>query len=420
MFGSMSVSYDAENRQIAAGGTSYAYDGAGQRVKKVAPSGTTVYVYDAFGQLAAEYASGPATGSACGSTCYLSYDLLGTVRLVTDGQHNVVARHDYAPFGQEIPAGVGGRTNFWAASDSVNQKFTGYERDGETSLDFAQARYMSSGLGRFMSPDPANAGADFTNPQSWNAYAYVLGNPLGNVDPSGMSDNPCSSNFSCLAQIPGCLDDVTACQQKVFWPDTALGWDPFRLMEIPSDHYWSDGWHAVYGGDALLYSAGLSASTGSTATGVPAVTPAKTGTCSNLPAGSSPAFCQALQQGLQNALRSLKRRSCSNFYGGQGPQTLDATQYRFLDLQKSTTGAATISPNSVFVNSKGPYMTYTPSPGQTGPFERSWTQGQFRGFILLHELGHQLSPVTGFQPDAGRPLNQLNQQQSREVLSACF
>jgi len=201
--------------------------------------------------------------------------LLGSVRMVTDGQHNVIARHDYAPFGQEIPAGVGGRTNFWAASDSVNQKFTGYERDAETALDFAQARYMSSGLGRFMSPDPGNAGADFTNPQSWNAYGYVLGNPLGLVDPSGMSDNPCSSNFSCLAQIPGCLDDVTACQQKVFWPDTALGWDPFRLIGIPSGYYWNDGWHPVYGGDALLYAAGLSLSTGSTATRAPAVTPAK-------------------------------------------------------------------------------------------------------------------------------------------------
>jgi YD repeat-containing protein len=91
VFGSMSVSYDAENRQTAAGGTSYAYDGAGQRVKKVAASGTTVYVSDAFGQLVAEYASGPATGSPCGSTCYLSYDLLGSVRMVTDGQHNVIA-----------------------------------------------------------------------------------------------------------------------------------------------------------------------------------------------------------------------------------------------------------------------------------------------------------------------------------------
>jgi RHS repeat-associated protein len=239
LFGSMNVSYDAENRQTAAGATNYFYDGAGQRVKKVAASGTTVYVYDAFGQLAAEYASGPATGSPCGSTCYLSYDLLGSVRMVTDGQHNVIARHDYAPFGQEIPAGVGGRTNFWAASDSVNQKFTGYERDGETALDFAQARYMSAGLGRFMSADPVNAGADFTNPQSWNGYAYVLGNPLGNVDPSGMDDVgttiPISTLDQCALSPSICLQQNYALYSQfvnaeMSTPSAITSLDPFRLL----------------------------------------------------------------------------------------------------------------------------------------------------------------------------------------------
>ncbi|MGH9771272.1 MAG: hypothetical protein ACRD4Q_06200 [Candidatus Acidiferrales bacterium] len=37
-----------------------------------------------------------------------------------------------------------------------------------------------------MSPDPGNAGADPGNPQSWNMYSYVLNNPLGLVDPSGL------------------------------------------------------------------------------------------------------------------------------------------------------------------------------------------------------------------------------------------
>jgi len=38
-----------------------------------------------------------------------------------------------------------------------------------------------------LSVDPGNAGADVTDPQTWNGYGYVLGNPLGLVDPSGMS-----------------------------------------------------------------------------------------------------------------------------------------------------------------------------------------------------------------------------------------
>jgi hypothetical protein len=40
--------------------------------------------------------------------------------------------------------------------------------------------------GRFQSPDPANAGADPSNPQSWNGYSYVYNNPLSYTDPSGM------------------------------------------------------------------------------------------------------------------------------------------------------------------------------------------------------------------------------------------
>jgi RHS repeat-associated protein len=190
----LNLTYDAQNRQVGAtnvngtGGTATCqYDGAGQRVTKALPSGMTVYVYDAFGALAAEY--GSASVAAPCTTCYLAWDHLGSVRLVTDGSTNanVIGRHDFAPFGQEIQAGVGGRSAVWSASDSVSQRFTGQEWDGETNLDFFQARYMASGLGRFMSADPGNAGAYPSEPQSWNGYGYVGGNPVVFTDPSGMN-----------------------------------------------------------------------------------------------------------------------------------------------------------------------------------------------------------------------------------------
>ncbi len=44
------------------------------------------------------------------------------------------------------------------------QKFTGKERDSESGLDNFGARYDSSQYGRFMTPDPGNAGADPYNP----------------------------------------------------------------------------------------------------------------------------------------------------------------------------------------------------------------------------------------------------------------
>jgi RHS repeat-associated protein len=145
---------------------------------------TTVFVYDALGELAAEY-SNAANTSAC-LTCYLSYDHLGTTRLVTNGSGQVVSRHDYLPFGEEIPSGVGGRDGTWGSgADGVNQKFTGKERDSETGLDYFGARYYGGALGRFTNPDDPSNDQDEHDPQSWNLYSGVRNNPLRNIDPNG-------------------------------------------------------------------------------------------------------------------------------------------------------------------------------------------------------------------------------------------
>ncbi|MGI9072064.1 MAG: hypothetical protein ACR2JB_12315 [Bryobacteraceae bacterium] len=154
--GSYSVAYDAENRQsvvednVSEGQASYGYDGSGHRVTK-SNNGliSTLYVYDIFGNLAAEYNSFGAQQSPC-STCYLSYDHLGSVRTVTDNSSsaNIIARHDYLPFGEEIPANTAGRRGEWGPlSDKVDQKFTGQERDDETGFDFFQARYFYGAQG---------------------------------------------------------------------------------------------------------------------------------------------------------------------------------------------------------------------------------------------------------------------------------
>jgi hypothetical protein len=53
-------------------------------------------------------------------------------------------------------------------------------------MDYFNARYFGAALGRFTSPDPGNAGTHITDPQTWNAYAYVRNNPLAITDPSGL------------------------------------------------------------------------------------------------------------------------------------------------------------------------------------------------------------------------------------------
>lgn len=187
--GGYTQAYDAENRvkssTIGGATTTYSYDGAGRRVMKVSGGVTTVYVYDVQGQLAAEYATAVAN-SPC-RTCYLTGDHLGSTRLVTDGSGNTVSLHDYLPWGEEIPAGVGGRGTIYGAPDSVRHKFTGKERDAETGLDYFGARYFSGPQGRFTSPDKPFADQHPENPQTWNLYMYGRNNPVRFLDDTGQA-----------------------------------------------------------------------------------------------------------------------------------------------------------------------------------------------------------------------------------------
>jgi RHS repeat-associated protein len=187
---SRSFSYDAENRQITFNGSAgqYFYDGDGRRVKKIDSSGTTVFVYNAGGQLIAEYHSDPVPSPAGGGgTSYLTSDHLGSTRVVTKADGTVKARYDYLPFGDELGSGIGGRTvgMGYSAADSTNQKFTQKERDNESGLDYFLARYYSSAQGRFTSPDDIRNDSHVGDPQSWNRYAYVRNNPLHYIDPTG-------------------------------------------------------------------------------------------------------------------------------------------------------------------------------------------------------------------------------------------
>lgn len=196
--------YDAENRIKSVDGVanSYQYDGEGRRVRKYFPLGEQVrFIYGIGGQLIAEFdtVSGGvkkeyvygsngllATIEPVTGTRYTTSDHLSTPRVVTNSAGAVVSRHDYQPFGEELGL-VGGRTTQQGyIADNVRQKFTSKERDSETGLDYFGARYYASNHGRFTSRDAiTNTKYHIVNPQKWNAYSYVLNNPLILVDPDG-------------------------------------------------------------------------------------------------------------------------------------------------------------------------------------------------------------------------------------------
>jgi RHS repeat-associated protein len=112
-------------------------------------------------------------------------DHLGTPRVITDPNGNVVSKHKYLPFGEELSAPPSSNTH----------EFTGHERDAETGLDYMLARYYSSGgTFRFASADPGDD-TDMEDPQRWNSYTYVRNNPLRLIDPLGMHQEDTEEHY---------------------------------------------------------------------------------------------------------------------------------------------------------------------------------------------------------------------------------
>lgn len=151
--------------------------------KKIVPASgeVTVFVYNASGQLVAEYSTELTQDP---KVSYTTADHLGSPRILSDENGNVISRRDFHPFGEEI------YTNERIAAlgyqpDDVRQKFTSYERDIESNLDFAEARYYNFNHGRFTSPDDFLNDTHVSKPQSWNLYVYVRNNPLNYIDPFG-------------------------------------------------------------------------------------------------------------------------------------------------------------------------------------------------------------------------------------------
>jgi RHS repeat-associated protein len=193
-----SYTYDAANRLKTAGWlNNYEYDGDGNKVKQ--SNGDTIYYLwsSLLGEPVAEltsggvyraYVYGPGGGQVVAMRSYdggfywLHTDHLGSGRKMTDTSGALIYRGEFDPHGQSLYEWqVTGQTNL------NSHKFTGYERDFGTNLDYAKARIYHHNRGRFMQPDPLGFGsADVTNPQSLNLYSYVRNDPVNFVDPSGL------------------------------------------------------------------------------------------------------------------------------------------------------------------------------------------------------------------------------------------
>ena len=196
--GATTYQWDGANRlKSVNGGTSgsYGFDGNGKRVKKTEGGVSTYYVYSSvIGSAVMEVANAGvqrayvmngggvvAQRNADGQFYWMHPDHLGSGRKMTDTSGNLTYRAEFDPYGKLLYE--------WSLGNQANRnskKFTSYERDAATGLDYAQARMYGSEWGRFMSPDPKGlASANKQSPKSFNRYSYVQGNPANATDPNG-------------------------------------------------------------------------------------------------------------------------------------------------------------------------------------------------------------------------------------------
>jgi RHS repeat-associated protein len=153
-------------------------------------------VFGGSGQLATyDIAANPAHTSTNGLPAtapalhFQLTDPLGTRRMQTNADGQPETDIQSLPFGD----GLAPSTDQYApatADDATPLHFTGKERDAESGNDYFEARYYSSAMGRFLSPDwsakvePVPY-SKLDDPQSLNLYAYVQNNPLIRVDVDG-------------------------------------------------------------------------------------------------------------------------------------------------------------------------------------------------------------------------------------------
>ena len=102
----------------------------------------------------------------------------------------------YSPYGETVALGL----------DEGNPlQYTGRENDG-TGLYYYRARYYDPGLKRFIADDPIGVEA------GTNLYAYVRGNPISAIDPTGEADVRIDNAYR-AAGLPPPPPDPTKSQQ---------------------------------------------------------------------------------------------------------------------------------------------------------------------------------------------------------------
>ena len=133
----------------------------------------TLNIYGPGGVIIAQVATdSPAGGTPTTQTRYLLHDHLGSTRVVLDSNNQVLGSFDYAPFGETTVTNSGSHS-----VEPVAYRYTGQEVNGALGTYNYHARQYDTGVGRFLSVDPAR--------YNESPYIYANDNPVNFVDRTG-------------------------------------------------------------------------------------------------------------------------------------------------------------------------------------------------------------------------------------------
>ena len=249
-FRSIGFSYDANGRVVKATKASTpdahtVYDALGNRVATKINDVWQYMIYDAFGQLVAEYGV-PSEGM--GGVKYVQQDHQGTVRTITNSSGFVVSRTDHQAFGEALGAGIGLRSvNQGYGVDAMTRQSYGFtEKDDSSGQQHTWFRKLETQGGRWSSPDPYKGSMSLGDPQSLNRYSYVGNEPVNYVDPSGLLPNDnCPPGSVALpdgtcyfgvvgTRVPGSRDNAVQITQWAGWTLTNRGiGEPYIQQDDP-------------------------------------------------------------------------------------------------------------------------------------------------------------------------------------------
>ena len=165
----------------------YGYDAEGMRILKISDDGRRQYTYDQLSVITEANESNATVSkydygldqlvsldNTSEGRSFFHLDFLGSTANLTETVGSTRQSILYDAWGNE-------RDRIGTSANKFT--FTGHEKDEETGLIYAKARFYDPDIGRFLTQDDVTGRAD--SPPSLHRYYYVHQNPLFFVDPTG-------------------------------------------------------------------------------------------------------------------------------------------------------------------------------------------------------------------------------------------